>query len=362
MKSKKSVFKRVLKVIGIAVLVLVVAFAGLLGWLTATEYKPADKETVEIDGQGEETAEIGKDMRIVSWNIGYGCLGDNADFFMDGGSHVQTADEERTQENLDGIIDELQSLDPDAVFLQEVDLNSDRSHHINESETIQESLSNMCAAFAENYKVAFIPYPIPPIGKVDGGILTLSGMNIADSTRCQLPCPFKWPYRLGNLKRCVTISHVPVKNSDKQLAIVNLHLEAYDDGEGKAAQTAMLRDLLEEERSEGNYVIAGGDFNQIFDNIDGSKFPTLEDNWQAGKLDTGAFDDSWQFVMDNTEPSCRSLKEPYAGAEHDPEQFQYYIIDGFIVSDNIEINAVKTQNLEFKNSDHNPVVLDVTLK
>ena len=39
-----------------------------------------------------------------------------------------------------------------------------------------------------------------------------------------------------------------------RLVAVNLHLEAYDDGEGKAAQTAMLFDILEEEYAKGNYV------------------------------------------------------------------------------------------------------------
>lgn len=45
---------------------------------------------------------------------------------------------------------------------------------------------------------------------------------------------------------------------------MNLHLEAYDDGEGKEAQTAMLLQILQEEYVKGNYVIAGGDFNQSF--------------------------------------------------------------------------------------------------
>jgi len=44
--------------------------------------------------------------------------------------------------------------------------------------------------------------------------------------------------------------------------LVNLHLEAYDSGEGKIAQTKLLVEFLEQEYAKGNYVIAGGDFNQ----------------------------------------------------------------------------------------------------
>ena len=64
-------------------------------------------------------------------------------------------------------------------------------------------------------------------------------------------------------------------------------------------------------------------------------------------------------MTDNSAPSCRSLDQPYAGADH--EKFQYYLIDGFIVSGNVTVESVETQNLNFKNSDHNPILMKVTL-
>lgn len=84
--------------------------------------------------------------------------------------------------------------------------------------------------------------------------------------------------RTANLKRCLLVSRYHIPDLDKELVVVNLHLEAYDDGEGKAAQTAMLFDILESEYAEGNYVIAGGDFNQTF--------PGTLDKWpiRAGEV------------------------------------------------------------------------------
>ena len=41
--------------------------------------------------------------------------------------------------------------------------------------------------------------------------------------------------------------------------------------------------------------------------------------------------------------------------------FQFYMIDGFIVSDNLEVSSVETMDLGFANSDHNPVLLRVRL-
>ena len=126
----------------------------------------------------------------------------------------------------------------------------------------------------------------------------------------------------------------------------------------KAAQTAMLRDLLEEEAAKGNYVIAAGDFNQSFSNADISEYPLYEGKWQAGQIDVSEFS-NFQMLMDTSEPSCRSLDQAYAGS--DRENFQYYVIDGFICSKNIQVNDVKTHNDEFKSSDHNPVTLDAVL-
>ena len=57
--------------------------------------------------------------------------------------------------------------------------------------------------------------------------------------------------------------------------LVNLHLEAYDSGEGKIAQTKLLVEFLEQEYAKGNYVIAGGDFNQTFSREDMEQYPVI---------------------------------------------------------------------------------------
>lgn len=225
---------------------------------------------------------------------------------------------------------------------------------------IREAQSGYCDTFANNYKVVYVPYPLPTIGKVDSGIVTLSKYEVKDSRRFALPCPFSYPIRTANLKRCLMIDRVPVEGSDKELVLVNLHLEAYDDGDGKAAQTQMLQEILQEEVNDGNYVIAGGDFNQAFSGVDTSMYPKIsEDLWQPGEIDTDLFGEDLTLVTDNSAPSCRSLDQPYAGADH--EKFQYYLIDGFIVSGNVTVESVETQNLNFKNSDHNPILMKVTL-
>ncbi len=361
MKKKKPLAKRILIIILIILLVCVGAFGVIVLVLTVTEYKPAAVESLTVEGTAEGAPAVGDSLRVMTWNIGYGALGDNADFFMDGGKSVTTATKDRVNENMAGIIAEVRDVDPDVVFFQEMDTDADRSYRIDESAMVREAFPAFDSTFAYNFKVLFVPYPIPPMGKESAGIQTISRYDIASADRIQLPCPFKYPVRLGNLKRCLAINRIPLEGSDKELVMVNLHLEAYDSGEGKKAQTEMLRDYLQAEMDAGNYVIAGGDFNQIFSNAK-KVYPELEGTWHAGELDTSAFDSRFTFLMDTDTPSCRSLDKAYAGADTDSSKFQYYSIDGFIVSDNIRIDSVVTQDLQFKNADHNPVVLDVTLE
>lgn len=355
-----KVLKTILKILGwiLGVVVLVVAVALIV--FTIAEYRPADVETAIPEQQAEAVLETGKPLTVVSWNCGYGALGDNAEFFMDGGTSVYTADKERVMTNLNGIKEKLQALSPDFVILQEVDINSSRSYGIDERAILRDVKPGATEAFAYNFNALYIPYPIPPIGHVEGGLYTLSAAQPRIAERISLPVPFSWPVRLVNLKRCLLVSRYPVKGTDKELVLVNLHLEAYDSGEGKEAQTRQLVTFMQEEYAKGNYVIAGGDFNQRFSNVDQSDYPVYKTTWQPGIINAEDFGSDFSLLMDNSAPTCRSLDRPLAGDSL--ESFQFYLIDGFIVSANVTTDAVETLDFGFTCSDHNPVRMTFTLE
>ncbi len=357
----KKLISVILKVFIAIVAILITALVILLTVVSIREYKPDEREVLSISSGAspEEALLPGDALTIVTWNAGYGALGDNADFFMDYGSMVYTADEQRLSTNLNGITASLAEIDPDIILLQETDLDSSRSYHTDETEYISGKLTGYDYTFAHNFKVDYIPYPIPPIGKVESGLMTLSRYPIASAERLRLPCPFKWPVRCVNLKRCLSVNRIPVEGTGKELVIVNLHLEAYDEGAGKIAQTKMLADILQTEAVAGNYVIAGGDFNQTFSSTDDSAYPEYEGKWHCGLLDESEFGELLSFYQDASFPTCRSLDKPLADADRDT--FQYYVIDGFIVSGNIEVTSVRTMDNGFKYTDHNPVVIDVIL-
>lgn len=353
-----KVLKSVLKGAGIVIGAMLIFAAAFIAYLSITEYKPGAVEPLEVSGEGTKTLSTGESIKFISFNIGYGGLGEDADFFMDGGKNVITGDETLVYENLGGITEIIKSAGADFALLQEVDIDSKRTFGINEAEYLTEGQS-AGSAFAPNYLCKYVPYPFPTLGKMNSGLLTLSASEMETAERYALPCPFSWPVRMANLKRCLLVSYHDIEGTDAKLVVVNLHLEAYDDGEGKIAQTKMLVEIMENEYKKGNYVVAGGDFNQSFAGAL-ELYPVQgEGYWTPQTLESDSLPEGWSFVYDLSSPTCRSLDRPLDTAD---ENFQYYFIDGFIISPNVELVSVETLNEGFVYSDHNPVVIEVVLK
>ena len=356
--KKHKVLKIVLIVVG-SFLATVITFVGaFLIFASATTLQVKDVEDMKIDGDITTKVDKSSSINLLTWNMGYGALDERQDCYWDGGKGVDGESKEVVLENVKAYKDKIKEINPDIFFVQEADRDSKRSYYVNQYDSLRETFSDYESSFAGNFKAGLVPLPLYNMtGKVDAGIASFSKYDLLDSKRIQLPIPFSWPMSLFNLKRCLLVNHLPIEGSDKELVIINLHLEAYDDGEGKAKQLAMLMDTMQEEYDKGNYVIAGGDFNQTFSTTNYQKYPKMND-WVCPVIDASLYP-SFEFVMDDTHPTCRSLYKTYY--DSDKENHQYYMIDGFIVSKNININSIETLDLGFKNTDHNPVKLSVTL-
>lgn len=350
--------KKILYVLLGVVLIVLFAAAALVAYLSITEYKPEDVEPVAvIPAARSQQAETGVIYTAISFNTGYAGLDRSEDFFMDGGKGVKPGSEKQVRNNLQGMLSALSSRKADIYLLQEVDVSSSRSYSVNQMEYYRHGLS-LNAAYAPNYRCDFVPFPWPPIGKVDSGLVSLTGFQVTQATRESLPVPFAWPVRMANLKRCLLVERIPVKGCDKELVLINFHLEAYDDGEGKLAQTKQLLDIIAAEYRNGNYVIAGGDFNQTFPNV-AQIGGSWEGMWTPGEFSDKQLPKGVSLAYDAAIPSCRSLDKPYTG---DRQNHVFYIIDGFLVTDNVKVNHSETIDLNFTHSDHNPVLLQFTLQ
>ncbi|MFP4286058.1 MAG: endonuclease/exonuclease/phosphatase family protein [Candidatus Izemoplasmataceae bacterium] len=365
MRKKRLFFLSVLfKIFIKTLLVIVIILILFLGFLTIIEYRPDDIESLTVDTTVNKQASLDQSLSFMTFNIGYGGLGKHEDFVLDGGVNGRPSSEENVLAYLDGIMEIMADNHADFYLLQEVDLDSTRSFNLNQMTMIHESLgSQYDALFAYNYKAFFVPFPFSltdHLGKVESGLLTLSNHTMKEGTRYQFPGAFDWPLRIVNLKRSMMAVEIEIEDSESSLIVVNLHLSAYDgDGSLREEEMTFLKAYMESEYEKGNYVVVGGDFNQTFPSVV-DVYPVIQDYYVAFPIEEEWLLSSFSFVIDETLPTCRLLNQPYNPL--DIEKTQYYIIDGFIVSDNIFVEHIATIDHDFEYSDHNPVMMTIRLK
>jgi endonuclease/exonuclease/phosphatase family metal-dependent hydrolase len=347
-----------LGVLALSGLVLLCLAAFLL-FATVTDYKPAEKETlIMAKASLPDTIPAGK-LELYTWNIGYCGLGKKMDFFYEDGKMVRP-EKDYYEQCRDGIIYQLATLSKlDFILLQEVDQQSERTFLDDQVIRVKATFRDYAAFFALNYKVPFVPVPpTSPMGKVKSGILTLSRFQPVEATRYSFPSAYSWPKRLFMLDRCFVLTRYNVSNG-KQLVIINTHNSAYSDAvEMRAKELKLLKDVIVSEFSKGNYVIAGGDWNQnplpfIKDDIkDGNSVKAISPGIPANFLPAGF---TWAF--DPKYPTNRDVNKPYTKGET-----LTTIIDFFVLSPNITLLTTNTLQTNFEFSDHQPVGMIVELK
>lgn len=347
--------KKILKIIFGLVCILVLAFISLIAYASLSDFKPNPTDVVFEKAEAKAIS-AQKTYKLLIWNIGYGGLGRDMDFFYDGGKQVRPA-KKIVVKNISAIETFLaKQNDIDFFLLQEVDQKSKRSYANNEYLKIANIFSKFHSSFGKNYDVFFIPAPLmDPLGNVLSGLQTLARFEPLSVTRHSFPGNYSWPKGLFLLDRCFLVSRYNLVKG-KQLLVINTHNSAYDDGNLRKNQMAYLKHFLTREYEKGNYIIVGGDWNQCppdfnpefkLNPMDNENRMDIEKDYIAG----------WNWIYDSKIPTNRRLKTPY-----DQKTTLTTVIDFFLVSPNISVKNVQGIHLDFEHSDHNPVKMEVKLK
>ena len=345
--------------------VLLLALLSYGAYVFLTYYRLEDKLVLPVtEGAQVEPLppETGTLYRVASYNIGFGAYSDDFTFFMDGGTESRARSPEAVFENLDGAVAELIDLSPDFALVQEVDVNGTRSHHVDEAGRILALAGEgWDSTFAQNYDSPYLFWPLfRPHGSNRSGMLTLSRFPISNALRRSLPIE-SGAMKLVDLDRCYAVHRIPTANG-RELLLYNVHLSAYtSDGTIAEEQMALLFSDMLAEYKEGNYVIAGGDFNKDLLGNSAEIFGVSgEDYTWAQPVDPELIPAGLSLVAPLNEatpvPSCRNADRPYG-----PDNF-VLVVDGFVVSDNVSVTDSSAVDTCFRWSDHNPVYLDFILE
>ena len=343
---------KILRYLGFLIGAAILAFAAFLLYSTFTRFNPPQKLVLSENSMPDIICSDST-LSILSWNIGYAGLGDDMDFFYDGGKRVRDSFD-RTYENLTSIHRELkQNSSNTFIFLQEIDLHSRRSYFMNELDTILNQ-ENYYPAYAPNYVVKYVPIPpASPMGEVNSGIVNLSKYLPKTSVRYGYPGQFGWPKRLFYLRRCMLVNRYPTY-SGHDLVMINSHMSAFDKGEMKKQEMQYLKDFVLAEYAKGSYVVVGGDWNQSPPEFKLNQFSSNlpEDHFKLSNVEANFMPDTWKWVYDPETPTNRYLIDAYL-----PGKTPACLIDFFLVSPNVEILSTRTLKLNFRNSDHNPITM-----
>lgn len=330
-----------------------------LAFMTVSDYRPAPEVGLGIGNNAGAKARKGMPITVLTFNTGYGGMDAGADFFMDGGRGSRGGSREKVRANLERIAAFLAVENPDLALLQEVDLKATRSYGVNELAELGNGLAGHGRVFALNFKVPWVPVPLArPMGAVTSGLLTLSRFRVRSALRLRLPGKKAWPRQLAELDRCLGECRLSLQGGG-ELVVLNLHLSVFDrDGRIRRRQLDYLRRRLLDEYRRGSYVIAGGDWNHGLPGSDPGRwrwtgrtpawYRTLPEDFTPP---------GFRWVVDAGRPTIRASSTPYR-----PGGTFVAVIDGFLVSENVEVLSAAVRDLGFANSDHNPLIATFVLK
>ena len=363
--------KKAMKITALVTLIVLVTMlltvVGYVVYVFAQYYRIDDNLDIASDNTSAVTASAGTEFTAMTYNIGFGAYDTEYSFFMDAGVDAKTGEaqtgeyakavsKENVVKNINGSISLFDANPTDFLFMQEVDTKGHRSYGVNQYDTIRNSanLKNYNHSYAENFHSAYLAYPLNDfMGSNKAGLATFSKYKVDSNLRRSYPLDDGFA-KFFDLDRCIMVSRVPLDNG-KSLTLINNHMSAYDKGGTiRAQQLVMLKEVMEAEKALGNYVIVGGDFNH---DLNQAKFPTGQERptW-ISDLSPADIGDNFSIASDSSIGTCRAAEIPYE------KGYNYeVVVDGFIVSNNIQV--VKVQNIDagYAYSDHNPVQITFKL-
>lgn len=359
----KSRGRSVLKWVGITLGALLAVVIGYLLYVILSYHRIPDNVNLSIEGDApQEAVALGEVYTAVTQNLGFGAYTADFTFFMDGGTESRAESFESAERCILAGAAQVSSFDPDFILFQEVDLDSTRSHHMNQYAILSERFPDYSRIYAVNYDSAYLMYPLTePHGASYSSLATFSRFGITSAVRRSLPISTSFSKFL-DLDRCYSVSRVPTDNG-RELVIYNVHSSAYGGSdEIRTAQMTMLLGDMKAEYDRGNYVVCGGDFNHDFT---GDSTQSLNGGAEVDFGWAQPFPDHLipegitkctDYKKDVIRPTCRNCDVPYEAGNFT------IIVDGFLVSDNVECVSVENIVTDFCYSDHNPVVLQFRLK
>lgn len=284
-------------------------------------------------------------ITVTTWNIGFAALGAKADLYIDGGSSTRALPRDEITQAAGAIGDKLVSKDVDVVLLQENAGACFMTRGVDVYGGLQEHLSAYASCFWSDFRTFLIPRPF----NFYHGITTFTKLSMVKSITLETPQDPLYYY--GFLKKYYggIVQKYPIKGQAGAWVVINIHLSAFD-AVARKDQLAVLMKFAEQEYRAGNHVVIGGDWNIRLLPVEFPHIPPKDDLFEVFDFPHDVMPNGWALAADDSTATLRSMNTAFAKG-----QTYTSIVDGFMVSPNVRVEAVKTDDLGFEHTDHHPV-------
>lgn len=198
-------------------------------------------------------------LRLMNYNLKF--AGGRIDFFFDCHGDRVLMSRAEVIRNLQGLAAKINQVDPDVLFVQEVDVNSKRAAFVDQLSWLLEHTALRFAYYASQWKADFIPSD--GLGAVDSGNAILSKYPLANGRRVALALRRDQGSleRYFYLRRNLLVVDLVIPDREP-IALVGVHTEAYAKDGTKRLHIERFKRELDLLGARG-LVVGAGDLNTL---------------------------------------------------------------------------------------------------
>jgi endonuclease/exonuclease/phosphatase family metal-dependent hydrolase len=206
---------------------------------------------------------------VMTWNIRFG-IG-RAPWFGDACGDNTVFAKEEVMPVLDSIVALINHLQPDILFLQECDIESQRTSYINDLQYILDNTYFNYAAYAPEWKAEIIPSD--GLGRLEMGQVIFSRWEITGAKRLNLATRGDQSGIVNYfyLHSCLLTGKIKIPGY-KEFHVLNIHASAFATDDTKHKHFIQFKQEMDKLNDEGAYFIAGGDLNTLPPGSDSTDF------------------------------------------------------------------------------------------
>ncbi len=207
-------------------------------------------------------------LKIVTYNIGYASgIKNNKSLLL----------KEEAENNLRAMADVLKKLNPDILFLQEVDFDSARTFGVNQFQYLADALGMPYGAYVLTWNKKYVAWPYwPPslhFGRIVSGQGVLSRYPITKQDLLYFPRPASNPFWYNWFYLDRVVQHLTIEMGNRMIKAYHVHIEAFDPKE-KVKQLKTLTEVVVKDH-ESRRIVAG-DFNLASARVPGAKVEEID--------------------------------------------------------------------------------------